>query len=57
MLFLMLTFFLNACASRDEVTADESSMQSAAVVPGEQVAGEAITPGTAPGGAGANVRW
>ena len=54
---LVLTFLLNACASRNGGLADESSPQSATVVPGENVSSEGMVPGAAPGRAGANMRW
>jgi type IV pilus biogenesis protein CpaD/CtpE len=55
-LFLAIAFLISACASRDEVTTEQSSAQTGSTVPGERVSNEgAVTPG-APG-ASANVHW
>ena len=54
--FSATTFLISACASRDEVTTEESSAQTGSTVPGERVSDQgAVTPG-APG-ASANVHW
>jgi hypothetical protein len=55
-LFLAIAFLISACASRDEVTTEESSAQTGSTVPGERVSNEgAVTPGAA--GTSANVHW
>jgi hypothetical protein len=47
---------ISACASRDEVTTEESSAQTGSTVPGERVSDQgAVTPGSP--GASANVHW
>jgi hypothetical protein len=57
-LFVGLTFVLGACASRQEVISEDSSLQSTAPVAGEKIPGEpGFVPGGAPGRAGGNVRW
>jgi len=54
-LFLAIAL-ISACASRDEVTTEESSAQTGSTVPGERVSNEgAVTPGAA--GTSANVHW
>jgi len=55
-LFLAIAFLISACASRDEVTTEESSAQTGSTVPGERVSNEgAVTPGGP--GTSANVHW
>jgi type IV pilus biogenesis protein CpaD/CtpE len=55
-LFSAIALLISACASRDEVTTEESSAQTGSTVPGERVSDQgAVTPG-APG-ASANVHW
>jgi hypothetical protein len=54
--FSAIAFLISACASRDEVTTEESSAQTGSTVPGERVSDQgAVTPGSP--GASANVHW
>jgi type IV pilus biogenesis protein CpaD/CtpE len=55
-LFSAIAFLISACASRDEVTTEQSSAQTGSTVPGERVSNEgAVTPGAT--GGSANVHW
>jgi hypothetical protein len=54
--FLAIVFLISACASPDEATTGQSSLQNTATVPGETVPGEgSFAPG--PAGSSGSVRW
>jgi hypothetical protein len=55
-LFLAIAFLISACVSRDENVTEQSSVQSAATVPGEKIPDEGtFSPG--PPGSSGSVHW